>query len=100
MMDKHLSAIVDEMFTRVGASRKNVNVKRYGWFLQHAWTRQQEDDFVGWLTDYFMKNEGARKELMGHTVLNSRKRCREAAEEFVWNYGWKVILPQKTSAED
>ena len=78
-----------EMCKRVGADYDKIDFKKLNWFWEHRWTQEQEDDFIKWLSSYLLKNKDARNALMQFPD-KAKKRTREFAESFVYNYGWKV----------
>ena len=86
---KHLEIILIKMFSYVGAKYSKEFVKSERWFLKHEWTAPQENDFKKWLTDYLYNNKLARIELMTYSYKN-KKNCIKAANEFIFNYGWKT----------
>ena len=76
------------MCNRVGADYDSIDFKSNDWYLSHTWTIEQERDFVNWMTDYLYANIQARREIMTNYLTN-KKRCRKAADQFVFAYGWK-----------
>ena len=86
---KHLTTILKEMCHRVGAKSNKIDFKKEGWFCKYTWTEKEQDDFTDWLTKYLYNNHKARIDLM--TITSKIKRyCKEAADMFVFNYGWKL----------
>jgi hypothetical protein len=86
---KHLDIILKKMCEEVGADFEKIDFKKDRWFLDYTWSEEDEEEYTEWLTNYLYKNQEARKEL---TVigLKNKKRCRECAKMFVFNYGWKI----------
>lgn len=76
-------AIVDTMF-------KEIDFEDDLWFFHRQWTKEQESEFIDWLTDYLYTTPKARHEIMNYPV-KSKSLCRKAAESFAFNYGWKYI---------
>ena len=60
--------------------------KKNEWYYKYSWTQEQENDFINWLSKFLMKNW---KELLQHKLINV-KTAKEAAQEFVAFYGWKI----------
>jgi hypothetical protein len=88
-MNDHLKVVMTEMCSRVGVELKKVDFGSAGWFSKHTWSREEEDSFVSWLSDYVYKNSYARKDLT--TIkIKSRDKCNRFAKSFVFQYGWKV----------
>ena len=59
------------------------------YFWKHSWTKEQEQKFTDWLTDYLYSSKEARIEFMRNPMKN-KKRCRKVAGEFTWNHGWRT----------
>ena len=85
---KHLKIILSEMCKRVNVNYDDINFKDDNWFMEHSWNETEEKDFEKWLNDYFYNNTEARKEMLSANIKR-RKYTKKAANEFVWNYGWK-----------
>lgn len=86
---KHIRNILHEMCNRVNADYGSIDFKAPTWYHEYEWTQEQEDDFVKWMTDYLFNNKEARFEILAFP-RKDKKYCKKAAEEFVWNYGWKI----------
>ena len=65
------------------------------WFHDYSWSKKEEKDFIKWMTNYLYTNNNARRDLLT-TRLKRKKSCKTAAEQFVWNYGWKYDEHVKT----
>jgi hypothetical protein len=85
---KHLNIILEKMFDSVGVIFTEDFCKTPNWFMKYSWTREQEDTFRKWLIEYLYQDIEARKELMSYAYKN-KKSCERAANEFLFNYGWK-----------
>ena len=85
-MNKYLEEIISEMHRRVGEefSLEELNKDLY------EWSEEEQDNFREWLVDYMYDNEKARNSLMNST--NSKERCREFADDFIFQYGWKISI--------
>jgi hypothetical protein len=88
-MSKHLDIILTEMFRRVDAEYISDLTKTEDWYFDHEWTKEEEYDFINWLSDYLYHNSEARHEIMNFPISN-RKQCRKVAELFNAWFGWKV----------
>lgn len=93
--NKYLVEIVKEMCKRVGADPEIVGWKddpnHDHWYWRYTWTKAEEDRFIFWLADYFKTNRDARADLsISGGRISTKKYCQKMAEEFVWNWGWKV----------
>jgi len=91
---KHLIIILTEMCKRVGTDFNKINFKKERWFMEYSWTQEQEDDFTNWFSEYLYKNKEARQEFLSYPIKD-KKRCIQAAKEFVFNYGWTTYFPEQ-----
>ena len=89
-MLKHSVLILKEMCKRVNADYHSIDFEGDAWFWEYSWTQIEEDSFIDWLAEYLYAHKDARTEIMKHPV-NTKKLCRQFAENFTWNYGWKVV---------
>jgi hypothetical protein len=88
-MNTYLKEVLTEMCSRVGIEFNTVDFDSSAWFRKFTWSREEEDSFVSWLSDYVYKNAEARKDLT--TIrIKSRDKCNRFAKSFVFQYGWKV----------
>ena len=87
-MDKHVIEILKEQCRIVGADYEKIDFKEDMWFMDHEWTKEQEAEFIQWVTDYLYNNKEARNMLLQHPYKN-KTTCKKAAEQFAFNYGWK-----------
>lgn len=88
-MDKTLELILRKMCDMVGAEYEKMGFKDAKWYYKHTWTKEQEDEFTEWLADLLYRRVEARRLFHGFHY-KTKRRCREYAESFVWNYGWKI----------
>lgn len=87
-MATYLTEILTKMCESVGADIDKIDFKKPMWFTEYTWSKEAEGSFLNWLTDYFYDNKKARIELLKNHSRN-KQFCRKAAEQFVFNYGWK-----------
>lgn len=87
---KHLATILKKMCSCVKADYNEIDFKSSDWFRQHKWSQKQEKLFQNWLAEYLFKNREARKELLEFGTYSNKTRCRRAAEEFTFMYGWSL----------
>lgn len=71
--------IAERLFETIGLEFKEEIVKKEGWYTEHTWTKDQEEEFTRWLTKLLMQ----KKRL-------SKTRARSEAQYFVFAYGWKL----------
>jgi hypothetical protein len=84
-MNKELKTILDEMCSRVGA--KDINFEESEWYLKHTWTKEEQEDFRNWLSDFLYNNSKARKVF---SIPKSKKYCNKASGMFILSYGWRT----------
>ena len=87
-MNKHLTLVLLKMCKAVGADYSKINFKSDHWYHKHTWTFEEEDKFTDWLADYLYRNKEAFNHFSAFPYKN-KKNCRNIAESFVANYGWK-----------
>ena len=88
-MNEYLIIILKEMCNRVNANYDEIDFNSDRWYLLYSWTELEEDDFIDWMIKFFQKNKKATKVLFKYNTY-TKKVFKQAAEEFVWNYGWKI----------
>ena len=93
--EPYLQVILKRMCDVVEADPAKIDFGQATWYMEHEWSRDQENAFTSWLTQYFISNAGARKELLVNHTVRTKKYCRKAAGEFVWNHGWKTKKNEK-----
>jgi hypothetical protein len=97
IVQNHLDVILGKMFEMVNLDYKTVWPEYKDdpqWYWRNEWSAETEEEFVKWLTQYFMGNAGARKYLM-RFPSKSRRNCEGAARWFDMQYGWKTIMEKK-----
>ena len=75
------------MFEIIGKEFDYELLESDDWFMRYSWSAEQRQSFENWLFDYFHQNREARIELM-KVPNKDRRRCRKAAQEFMFIYGW------------
>ncbi len=70
----------DVLFKAVGKEFTNHAVTIPGWYVTASWTKQEESDFLNWLSNDMKGFKGMTK-----------KQAEVSASWFVFNYGWKVV---------
>lgn len=89
-MNKYLEEILRQMCSYVEIEYSKIDFKSKEWYYIAEWTKEQEDEFVEWLTNYLYTNHKASSSLYKISRL-SKKKAKECAEMFNMNYGWKRI---------
>ena len=85
----HMTNVLTEMCTRVGANFNRINFKKSDWYWEFEWTQSEDDNFIEWLSDYLFKYSGARTEIMQFPVKN-KIICKGVASQFCANYSWRI----------
>ena len=96
---KPINRIKRKLCQAVGVDWKTVDFHKDGWYLEHTWTQEQEDEFKEWLADYLYKNTRARQQIMKFPRKDKRI-CARVASGFVWNHGWKAMLKENNGYAD
>ena len=85
-MHEYIKTALIEMCNRVGANHEDIDFMEHNWFMKYSWTKEQEEDYIKWLTKYLAPNK-IRAEFVAFPRITKPKK---AAETFVWYCGWKV----------
>lgn len=85
---KYLKHIMKEMCRRVGADYDSIDFSEPNWYNKYEWTEQESDDFVDWLSKFFIKNKEARLDILD-TESTNKKLIDEFCKMFAFNYGWR-----------
>jgi hypothetical protein len=85
----HLENIFAVMCRLAGADYTKVDRTKKRWFMQHSWDEKTQKQFRDFLADYIHKMLGAQQELYSSKYMR-KVECKNAAEMFVLNYGWKI----------
>jgi hypothetical protein len=84
----HLETIIANMCRVVGADYTSIDTSGEQWYTRYSWDKQTEDRFKNWLADYIHKIPSAQRELYNRSYMR-KKDCVDAANMFIFNYGWK-----------
>lgn len=87
-MNKHVIEILKKQCELVGANYKDIDFNDDTWFFEYQWTKDQESEFIEWMTDYLSGNKEARRDLM-NVPGKSKSLCKQVAQAFAFNFGWK-----------
>ena len=84
--------ILQEMFRRVGLEYSPDEITEFtkdpNWYMNKQWlSKEEEEDFIKWLTNHLYKSAEVRKGIM-RTPLRNKKHCEKTAREFWFMYGW------------
>ena len=98
-MEKGLEIILREMCRRVGADFEKINFKEKGWFKNYSWSIDSEKAFKEWLITSLLENKETRKALLGTTAKLTKRKAKDAAAFFVFNYGWRYLQTNENDEE-
>ena len=69
----------------------DVDFNKDNWFQDYKWSKETEDHFTKWLSEYFYGIIVAQKELYSRSSMR-KKECEDAALGFVFQYGWALNM--------
>jgi hypothetical protein len=82
------------MCADIGVAPGSVDLDDPRWYLTHSWTLDQQDRFVSRLVAQLRRRRDLREGLMDHPDRRNPHYLRKVAEEFAWNYGWKLQVKE------
>jgi hypothetical protein len=87
----YLLDILKEMLNKVNGNVEDIEtfIKQPNWFYTYEWNKEQEQEFVYWLAEYFKENKKVFQ-ILTKGLTNNKKNRLKASNEFTWNYGWKT----------
>lgn len=86
----YLTDVLTEMCDRVGVKYEDIDFAKDEWYLEHEWTKEDQDDFINWFA-IFLQNTGVRQELCKYPPLVRTKDERlKFSRSFVSEFGWKI----------
>ena len=83
--------IIEHQCEAIGIPRDAVDPydRESQWFMEYSWTKEMEEGFVDWLANELYTQKEMRHKIM-FNPYKDKKRCKQTAEQWVWNYGWKT----------
>lgn len=87
-MNAQVKIVLEKQCEIVGARYEDVDFNDDLWFFSYQWTKDQEYEFIEWLTNHLQTDREARNNIMNIPSRN-RRICRQAAQSFAFNFGWK-----------
>ena len=88
MMHEQVKIVLAKQCEIVGAKYEDINFEDDLWFFERQWTKEQESEFIDWLTDHLRTNKEARVAIM-KIPSRTKSMCKRTAEAFAFNFGWK-----------
>lgn len=86
-MDKALNKILRKMCELANVEYDPNLFNLSDFYLRHSWTKEQEKEFVKWLSNEIYTNKETWQ-YFGFSYKPFKKICNKVAEDFVTNYGW------------
>lgn len=83
--DEQLKIILTEMCSRVSIKYEEVDFSQDGWFMDHCWTDEEQDNFRKWLAEKLLEWKCVRK-----GKYRGEPHGYYEAGKFVFNYGWRT----------
>jgi hypothetical protein len=80
------------MCEMVDVKYEDVDFSAHNWFLEHTWTKEEEQEFCDWLVNEIRTNNKVRKELTTLPYRPAKYRAKKAVMWFNLNWGWKTEL--------
>lgn len=90
-MSNHLKAILTKMCEWVGADYNTIDFSEQEWYYKYLWTDEQQNEFKAWMINYLKTTKEARYELLDNPITD-KKRIEKAVNEFIFNYGWRILI--------
>jgi len=87
-MSEALQYVLAEQCRLVGEDPTTVDFRQQGWFYGRSWNEVTELEFTRWLADRLYKDKTLRNSLLEHP-RKDRRHCSQAAQEWVFNFGWR-----------
>ncbi len=91
-LNKSQQHVFTKMCEMVNVKLKDVDFTKDGWYLEHTWTSEQEQEFCEWLKKEIKTNNEVRKELTTLPYRPTKKRVKETVMWFNLMWGWKTKL--------
>ncbi len=89
-LSRSVCKLLRKMCKMVGADYYTTDFKADTWYWNHTWTPNQERAFREWMIDELVLSTDMQKDLFRTTTKRTLKWIEQAADEWIWNYGWKV----------
>ena len=85
---KEVKRILAKQCEIVGVKYEDIDFTDDLWFFQRQWTKEQEAEFIDWMTEHLRTNKDVRGVIM-NIPSRGRDMCKRTAEAFAFNFGWK-----------
>ncbi len=93
-MSEELVYVLEKMCSYVNADYNDINFDEDDWYFKYEWTKEQETNFINWLTDEIRINNKIRKEISKLRYRPSKKRATLFANYFNMMFGWKTKIEE------
>ena len=87
-MHEEVEIVLKKQCEIVGVKYEDVDFNNDLWFFEYQWTKDQESEFIEWLTNHLQTRKEARAIIMNMPSRN-KSMCKRTAEAFAFNFGWK-----------
>lgn len=81
-----------ELFTKlcdvVGVDVDKVNMSIAGWHEAYAWTNEEENQFISWLSEKMLDQEWLKAVFTNAIYTKDEDKRIKTASKFVLAYGW------------
>lgn len=91
-MSNHLTVILTEMCSRVGAKLEDIDLFKDQWQEDYSWSIEEEIDFQNWLFKYLVTNQDSVLDITDYTANEtiSTTDLMNLTKEFTLFYGWAL----------
>jgi len=79
LSQKHIDEILTKQFQMVGQTYSPEIVKDERWYMKYYWTKEQEDEFKRWLSNYLISSK-----------MVSKARVEKEVGYFILYCGWPL----------
>ncbi len=93
-MSEELVYVLEKMCSYVNVDYNDINFDENDWYLEYEWTKEQETNFINWLTNEIRINNKIRKGISKLKYRPSKKRATLFANYFNMMFGWKTKIEE------
>lgn len=93
-MSESIIYVLKKMCSYVNVEYEDIDFTKNNWYWEYEWTKEEETDFIEWLTNEIKTNNNIRKELSTLPYRPSKKRCNTFANHFNMMFGWKTKIEE------
>jgi len=82
--------LLTEMCKKINVDPETIDFKKEGWFTEHTWTKEQENEYRDWLNEQLYNNRALVREISTLGYFANRKRIESLVDQFILMYGWRT----------